>query len=340
MKESKNNTHDHDEEEEEYDTKEEEGEEELIDEAESKRKNKKSRTVHHEESHDDDDEDDEKMSKNTTTNSNNSGSVRQYIRSKNPRLRWTPDLHLCFIHAVQRLGGQDRATPKLVLQTMNVKGLSIAHVKSHLQMYRSKKVDDPNQAMPTEGLLMSGRDQVFNFSQLPVLQTFTQIPISNFSWPGGNRYSRSYSFNDQLSQSTGVHHRSNTEHLQENILKLGNRGLLQKSLSDDIVKQMQAHQQSNSAPTELLEEKRKGLKRKIGDHEDNLDLDLSLKISGRSTKDHDDDDDEVIKKGLGLSLSFLPSSSSSSSSCLKYRSKIEDQEDGHRQKGSALDLTL
>lgn len=36
-----------------------------------------------------------------------SGSVRQYVRSKTPRLRWTPDLHLCFVHAVERLGGQD-----------------------------------------------------------------------------------------------------------------------------------------------------------------------------------------------------------------------------------------
>ncbi|XP_026662579.2 uncharacterized protein LOC103701201 isoform X2 [Phoenix dactylifera] len=69
-------------------------------------------------------------------------AVRQYIRSKMPRLRWTPDLHLSFIRAVERLGGQERATPKLVLQMMNVRGLSIAHVKSHLQMYRSKKLDD------------------------------------------------------------------------------------------------------------------------------------------------------------------------------------------------------
>ncbi|KAL7000570.1 hypothetical protein U1Q18_001721 [Sarracenia purpurea var. burkii] len=67
--------------------------------------------------------------------------VRQYVRSKMPRLRWTPDLHMAFVQAVERLGGQKRATPKLVLQLMNVRGLSIAHVKSHLQMYRSKKLD-------------------------------------------------------------------------------------------------------------------------------------------------------------------------------------------------------
>lgn len=33
--------------------------------------------------------------------------VRPYVRSKMPRLRWTPELHLRFVQAVDRLGGPD-----------------------------------------------------------------------------------------------------------------------------------------------------------------------------------------------------------------------------------------
>lgn len=66
----------------------------------------------------------EYSSESNTSNSNPDarkprGKVRQYVRSRLPRLRWTQDLHHCFVLAVERLGGQESKCIHLMYQTLS-----------------------------------------------------------------------------------------------------------------------------------------------------------------------------------------------------------------------------
>ncbi|KAL9394112.1 hypothetical protein Peur_013397 [Populus x canadensis] len=60
---------------------------------------------------------------------------RQHAYRKQRRC-WSPELHRCFVDALQQLGGYQVATPKQIRELMQVDGLTNDEVKSHLQKYR------------------------------------------------------------------------------------------------------------------------------------------------------------------------------------------------------------
>lgn len=80
------------------------------------------------------------------------GNVRDEHAADAPtkeRVQWTPELHEHFLQACEQLGGAHKAKPSEILATMRVPGLSLNHIKSHLQKYRLtaglRSTDKPQQ---------------------------------------------------------------------------------------------------------------------------------------------------------------------------------------------------
>ncbi|XP_077250822.1 protein PHOSPHATE STARVATION RESPONSE 1-like [Tasmannia lanceolata] len=165
-----------------------------------------------------------------------------------PRMRWTPELHERFVEAVNQLGGSERATPKGVLKLMKVDSLTIYHVKSHLQKYRTARYrPDPSEESSerrmtpfeqmssldlktgieiTEALRLQMEVQKRLHEQLEIQRNlqlrieeqgkYLQMMFEKQCMPGGDKLKAPSSLNDPSAQSSDLPHSSAKAETLEN----------------------------------------------------------------------------------------------------------------------------
>ncbi|XVF07338.1 hypothetical protein REPUB_Repub06bG0129900 [Reevesia pubescens] len=93
------------------------------------------------------------------------------------RLKWTADLHHKFVNCVNLLGGAEKATPRAILKLMKSNGLTLLHVKSHLQKYRyAKFITDSTQGKPEKRVDIDDDDlAIYLKSGMQVLQMQLEV---------------------------------------------------------------------------------------------------------------------------------------------------------------------